>query len=489
MFHSIEEIQRQISFPDFSDFYSDLKQKNVSEEEYAAAREEYNRRRSLTANHPDKINNFSDWLRHYQMLDVIPLVSAIENAFTSFYNHFRVNPMEKRSLPSIAFTAAINMFDQSMPYIYTFNKHYDDVRQLFRENQLGGLVNLYHRHVNTIDNESPESTRVAPNGEPFTYFSFWDFNSLYLWAQDQPLPLSPGILWEKKGRHFKKKLMCSGVSLGQIEWLQWMQTQPICIDSQGKRQRIHNAYHQGERDIYGKPVDGFMVKDGEFYYFEYLGCFWHPGCCVPDDVIHNAKQKRMDDNMKIWDMSHAGHLITIRECDWQIQKQQMSLKPVTEIGRILCQDTESTLLEAIKNDEVYGFIVADVETPQSLVEAFGSFLFPPIIQRMEIKSDMLSEFMAKVCLDEGVNVEARGPCPVQTYHGKQQLLLSTMVKLYMDRGMIVKNVTKFIQVRFFISRLLVRLSSTYLAAVSISLSKKLSRCVQRLKRPMMRLKA
>ena len=448
LFNSIEDIECQISFPKYNEFYSDLKGKNVSEAEYIAAREEYNRRRKLPNGHPDKMHNFSDWLRYYQMLDVVPLVTAIENAFKSFYMHFKVNPMEKRSLPSIAFTAAMNLFDQSMPYIFSFGKDFDEIRQLFRNNQLGGLVNLFHRHINTLDETGPDSTRIAPNGEKFTYFSFWDFNSLYLWAQDQPMPLSPGIIWEMNGKKFSKKVMCKGVSLGQIEWLQWMQTQPVCVDSNGVRQRIHTAYHQGEYDICGKPVDGFMVKDGEHYYFEYLGCFWHPGCCVPDDVIHNARQKRYDDDMKQKEMSKSGHLITIRECDWKIQKELMNTKPSTEIGRILCQDTESTLLQAVRDEEVFGFLVADVETPQTIIDSFGSFLFPPVIQRMEIKTDMLSDFMRKVCLDEGVNIDARGPTPVQTYHGKQQLLMSSMVKLYLDRGMIIKNVTKFIQVSF-----------------------------------------
>ena len=447
MFNSIEDIECQIAFPRFREFYSDLKGENVKKDIYLAARAEYNRRRHLPNNHPDKMHNFSDWLKYYQLLDVIPLVNAIENAFKSFHTHFGVNPMEKRSLPSIAFAAAVNMFDQSMPYIFSFREKFENVRELFRENQLGGLVNLYHRHINIFDDEGPDSTRIAPNGEKYSYFSFWDFNSLYLWAQDQPMPLSPGLLWEKKGRKFKKQVMGHGVSLGQIEWLQWMQTQPICVDSQGERQRIHTAYHQGERDIYTLPVDGFMVKDGEFYYFEYLGCYYHPGCCIPDEAIHRPKQKRADDAMKQWNMRHAGHLITMRECDWQIQKQMMDQKPVTEIGRILCEDTEATLLKAIQNDEVYGFIVADVETPQAIIDSFGSFLFPPVIQRMEIKTDMLSEFMKNVCLEEGVNIDTREPSPVQTYHGKQQLLLSTLVKLYLDRGMIVKNVTKFVQVR------------------------------------------
>ena len=179
-FSSIEEIKQQIEFPVYSDFYSSLKRKNVDIEEYNASKNEYERRMNLPEGDPDKIVNFGCWLKHYQLLDVIPLVCAIENSFKNFYHFFRVNPMEKKSLPSIAFAAAMNMFDKTMPFISSFSHQFDEVRQLFRNNQLGGLVNLYHRMVNLEDDSGPEASRVAPNGESFKYFWFWDFNSLYL---------------------------------------------------------------------------------------------------------------------------------------------------------------------------------------------------------------------------------------------------------------------------------------------------------------------
>ena len=68
MFNSIEDIECQIAFPRFREFYSDLKGANVKKEIYLAARAEYNRRRHLPNNHPDKMHNFSDWLKYYQLL-------------------------------------------------------------------------------------------------------------------------------------------------------------------------------------------------------------------------------------------------------------------------------------------------------------------------------------------------------------------------------------------------------------------------------------
>ena len=134
-------------------------------------------------------------------------------------------------------------------------------------------------------------------------FSFWDFNSLYLYSQDQELPLGPGVIWEKTelSSVYKKRPMAQGVSKGQIEWLLWMQHQPVCIDRNGQRQTIRHAMNFGEVEVNGRPVDGHMIKDGVDYFFEYLGCYWHPGCCIPDSMIKGAEAKRKSDTEK-WDM-------------------------------------------------------------------------------------------------------------------------------------------------------------------------------------------
>ena len=417
----------------------------MSHSEYNLAREEYYYRLNLPADDPNKMHNFGCWLKHYQMMDVKPLVVAIHNSFKAFYENFEINPMAKKSLPSIAFSAAFHLFDQRLPYLFSFCQSFDAVRKLFRDNQLGGLVNIYHRHVNIVDDEGPDSTRIAPNGEKFSYQTFFDFNSLYLWSQDQAMPLSPGLLWEKTADRFVKKTMVQGVSRGQIEWLMWLQTQPICVDKNGVRQQIQHAYFHGEEQISEKPVDGFFEKDGERYFLEFYGCWHHPNCCIPDEQIQNAAQKRIRDHEKELEMKSKGHLIIMRECVWKEQKTRMIHKPQTQLGRILFDDTERSLLKAIQDEEVFGFIVADVRTPPEMIQSFGSFLFPPVVQRYDVKTPMLSEYMKRVCQEECTNIDKHLPTLIQTYNGEQVLLLTSLAKLYLDRGMIVDNITKFVQ--------------------------------------------
>ena len=115
----------------------------------------------------------------------------------------------------------------------------------------------------------------------------------------------------------------------------------------------------------------------------------------------------------------------------------------TEIPRIMLKDSEASLLAAIQQEEVFGFVMADVVTPQRIIDNFGSFLFPPIVRRCDLNESHLSEYMKDVIEEDGKSFNHT--TLVQTYNCKQELLMTPLVKMYLDRGMIVKNVTRFVQ--------------------------------------------
>ena len=134
----------------------------------------------------------------------------------------------------------------------------------------------------------------------------------------------------------------------------------------------------------------------------------------------------------------------IRECQWKAQLRQIQTVDTT-IGHILKHDTEKTLLKGISDDKVFGFAVCDVTTPpEILTEISGDgFLFPPLIQRMEIDESTMSDFMKKRFIEEGLAMKRT--TVVQTFNCKQQLLMTPLLKFYMKLGLKISNVTKFIQ--------------------------------------------
>ena len=442
-FQSIEAIRETIQFPNQSAFYSKLKQCGPSDEDYNHAKEMYETRLRLPDNHPDKWHNFSAYLKWYNCQDVGPLVVALSNSFQKFYEYFNVDPLTKLSLPSIAFTAMFSMFDQSLPYVSSFSKKADKVRQLFRNNVIGGISNIYHRDIDLMGDQSPKNARIAPNGNPFSSCIFLDYTAMYVWSMDQKLPLTPGLLWELKNNKYHKSHLSSQISLKALQWLYMEQESEKCVDKDGNRVTIQHDYHHGEVTIFNSKIDGYALIDGVHVVWEFNGCYWHKcSSCYPNAVLTAEEVKRQDDwNKKIQRLRDNNCRIHIMlEHDFKLDK---SIK--TRMPRILLTDTEQSLLTAIKSEEVFGFLICSIRTPDHIIKQFedASFLFPPIIQRANLTEDLLSPFMRAQMIQQ-----QRKPGQstlIQTYNGDDILVMSSLAKFYLDNGMQIKNIKQFIQ--------------------------------------------
>ena len=145
LFTSVEELQRTVKFPSQAEFFSNLKQETISDEAYADAKNLYESRLALPQNHPNKWLNMSDYLKYYNLLDVEPLKVALKTCFENYKKYFHVDGLSKLSLPSIGFQSMYRLFDEKLPFVWTFNKTGDGIRRLFRDNVLGGLSTVFHR--------------------------------------------------------------------------------------------------------------------------------------------------------------------------------------------------------------------------------------------------------------------------------------------------------------------------------------------------------
>ena len=90
-FHSIEELEKYLEFPPYCAFFSVLKNRNVSLEEYESAKAEFSRRKALPESHPESMKSMLDWLIYYNELDTAPLASIIRfEIFSTFLESTRV---------------------------------------------------------------------------------------------------------------------------------------------------------------------------------------------------------------------------------------------------------------------------------------------------------------------------------------------------------------------------------------------------------------
>jgi len=61
------------------------------------------------------------------------------------------------------------------------------------------------------------------SSETIINFLFIILSALYLWSQNQKLPTTPGILWERHGNSFRKNIMTTGNSYAALQWLLFAQ--------------------------------------------------------------------------------------------------------------------------------------------------------------------------------------------------------------------------------------------------------------------------
>ena len=93
----------------------------------------------------------------------------------------------------------MNSFDPKMPYAYTPGPVHEAVQDNNREVGIGGITNVFRRHVNLTDQPSPRASKYTLTGERFTYFGFFDFNAMYPHCMRKKMPLTAGIHWKLQG--------------------------------------------------------------------------------------------------------------------------------------------------------------------------------------------------------------------------------------------------------------------------------------------------
>ena len=101
-------------------------------------------------------------------------------------------------------------------------------------------------------------------------------------------------------------------------------------------------------------------------------------------------------------------------------------------------------MKGIRNGDIFGFIQCDVTSPEAMIQKHlkNGFLFPPVITKQIIEDDMLSPFMKE---QNDKRPLKQDKSPIQTYHGSNVFLFTPLVKMYMEMGMEISNVTEVIQ--------------------------------------------
>ena len=188
-------------------------------------------------------------------------------------------------------------------------------------------------------------------------------------------------------------------------------------------------------------MDGFAKTDHGIKVYEFNGDYWHKGCPHCSKDIYDPEW-----SAKIMDIESLGYKLEIM---WECQFDKL-LPTLTEIKTPLIPFilrpslSEENILAGIKSGELYGFLVADISTPEHLISNFKGF--PPIIKRETITDEYLTPFMKnQIKLEKPELKKFTRTTLIQCFNAKNKLLLTPLVKYYLSRGILISNISMFIQ--------------------------------------------
>lgn len=428
------DILKETTFPKHEDFYSSLKDENITEDEYELCKRVWK---------DSGMKTLKDMLVYYNNADCVGLIQALEN-HSAFLRSKGLHFTQALSVPGLSIRL---LFDLKPPdqNIYLLGEQNKDLYHLIRENIRGGPSIVFNRYQKTNE------TKVKPE-----YFGAdakntkgvlgVDCSALYLSClmMDMPTELpvrrkaASGFVTERD-RSF---------SLEAVEWITWM-SRVLDIDFQHKLKG-------GEKIIGGRriPVDGFGVSNsGERVILQYSGCYYHSHRCSMAPRGRFSDQKKDTENMlktigNLFYFKQLGYTVHhIFECEFlRKKKSDSSLKDFCKKLDILPDAryrlTEEVILSEIKDGSMFGMALVDVEVPNDLRIYFSEF--QPIFKHCFLSRERIGMHMKEFAEKNGLLKK-----PTKTLLGSfwaQRILLTTpLLRWYIHHGLKVTKVYEVVQ--------------------------------------------
>ena len=140
-----------------------------------------------------------------------------------------------------------------------------------------------------------------------------------------------------------------------------------------------------------------------------------------------------------------GDVKSIYECEWKEERKQYENMRTKKFPLILKpQSTDEEILASVVSGGLFGYLVVDIMTPEHLIESLSNF--PPIIRRLEVTKDYLSEYMADRYAQKNPNgPELKRETVVQCFSAESHLLMTPLIRFYLKIGLKITKIHRVIQ--------------------------------------------
>ena len=353
--------------PKHNVFYSSLSKSNITQDEYNLVVKTWTEK---------GWSSLREMLIYYNVLDCVPFVQAIQNLLRPYLQQGLDIFKTSFSVSGVAKLQMMKKIEKNT-FFCLFPKRHGDLYKTLRSQLTGGLSLIFCRLA--ISGETKIPSHEIDNPKTVKKVLGLDANSLYLYAIAQNNPT--GYFCRYKEEDFRPD-PCSKFGFQSYQWLSYVAYKENTF--------LQTRFNMGERRVskYSLPVDGYSEQQNTVYQF--LGCFFH-SCdrCNTNrnsdgsleethplkNIPHEDIRKETADNRK--KLKEEGfRVVEMRECKWlkirkhpEVSRFLKTLKSITPKRKL----TFEKIIEGIRNESLYGFLIVDIHTPNELKEKFKDF--------------------------------------------------------------------------------------------------------------------
>ena len=423
--------------PPYEDFFSSLKNKNITREQYEECQRLWT---------DQNMQTLEDFLVCYNNRDVEPFLEALDKQVV-FYRELGLD-MFKDSIGIPGLT--LRYLFKSLPEGVFFSlcrKKQAYLHDLYRKFLTGGPSLIFHRY------HEANKTFIRGGNVSVKTVEGWDANSLYLHCLSLEMPTDIPTIYKKEnnfaaehGDYFGKRA---------LEWLDYI--------SFNDKITIVHKFNNKEKRFGRVSVDGWDEKNKTAYNFH--GCTWHghlDNCPItskyPDQINPVSKKSFIALNKNTQKINkYLREIIKIRvieiyECQWdhlkkcnkQIKKFLQKKNKNTFRKKTLKGLSVQQICNLVQKEAIFGVVQCDIEVPEELREEFAEF--PPIFKNVDISRKDIGEHMLKFAEDRNLLSQPRRSM-ISSFFGKEILLATPLLKYYLQKDLRVTDIQLVVQYR------------------------------------------
>ena len=430
-----EEKLKDTSLPAYEAFFSSVKNRNISREEYEEAQNVWKEQNMET---------LADFLIYYNNLDVGPFVEGVSRLQKFYFDRFIDVFKIAVSAPGVARRMLFEAGMLERAHFPTMGAEDEDLYLTFKKNLVGGPAIVFCRH------HKKGETKIRGGNKKCQRIVGYDSNALYLHAISRPMPTGTYVRRREENGFFPTKH--TRYQLMYI-WLEW--------ESEKNNMKIIHALNNNGREVRIGPylVDGYYANENLI--MEFYGCYFHGCNCIANvmpEKERKQKLKRTHDREKFL-TTHGYKIISKWEC--QFRKDIDNDSELKSFSRQFFPDffklhpgqvSTAQILNGVQSGTLFGMVEVDIEVPEewdndkkfqtSPLDYFSEMC--PLFCTVNIGIDDIGEHMKTHIKTQKLSEKPR-KLLVSGLRARKMLLFTPLLKWYIEHGLKVTRVYQVVE--------------------------------------------